>query len=132
MAPKPCAGPGARTETDASRCDSGALEQQLAAVIPYFHPHDEARADRVSIHVAVALEGRPVRPLAMQRPGVVDDGALHGAPGHDVCVLEALLHPAVALRVEGGAFGRLAHRARAREDDLDARGQEAARARGIG
>ena len=68
----------------------------------------------------------------MKGSGVVDDGVLEGSPAHDVGVLEALLHPAVALRVERGAFGGIAHRARSGEDDLGARRHETACAGGIG
>ena len=59
-----------------------AREQPFGAVVPHVHLHDLAASHDETVDVAVAFERRAVRPLAIQRAEIIDDG--FAVSWHDV------------------------------------------------
>src|SRR3954463_16796660 len=98
---------GVRSEGDRKLSLDPRLGQEpLGTVVPYVHLHDLAVADDEAVDVAVSIEGGSVRPFAVERAEIVDDGL--PLARHHVGALHFLLHPLVALGVECRGFARMA------------------------
>src|SRR6185312_9701366 len=107
---------GVRSEGDRKLSLDPRLGQEpLGTVVPYVHLYDLAVADDEAVDVAVSFEGCSVRPFAVERAEIVDDGL--ALARHHVGALHFLLHPLVALGVERRGLARMAIFAAAGEGD---------------
>ena len=131
--------PGVRGAHQAAPCarrivagEARAREQPFGAVVPDLHAHDQAVADHVPVHIAIAFERGAVRPCAVQCAQTVDNRPLRIVATYGLGALDALLDPGVPFRVESRAFGRIMHLPPAGEPDREIGRGVAAGGDGIG
>src|SRR5215216_7931371 len=86
------------------RLDPVLDQQPFGAVVPHVHLRDLAAAHDEAVDIAVPFERRSVRPFAIERTEIIDDGL--GQARHYVGALDPLFHPLVALGVESRGFAR--------------------------
>ncbi|MGY3466609.1 hypothetical protein ACVW0I_003480 [Bradyrhizobium sp. LM6.11] len=105
---------------DGSYASMPRLDQDaLGAIIPDVHLGDLAVPHHKAVHVAVALEGGPILPFAVERADAIDHGL--AVAGADVEPVHLLLDPTVTLGVEGGRAARMIELAPAGKGDHRAR-----------